>query len=135
MSETSVLIVGGGILGTMHALSAVDRGYKVTQIEREVQARGASLRNFGLVWVSGRAKGREDVAAVVKAARRGWRVDDSRCCRRAGHARARAGTDRADIDSARTQARRAGAEVEGIGGGGGTAESSGTGTGRIGVPQ
>ncbi len=77
MSETSVLIVGGGILGTMHALSAVDRGYKVTQIEREVQARGASLRNFGLVWVSGRAKGRELEMAL--RARERWEAVGKRC--------------------------------------------------------
>jgi len=50
-----VAIVGGGILGTTHALEAVRRGHHVVQLEREVEARGATLRNFGLVWVSGRA--------------------------------------------------------------------------------
>ncbi len=50
-----VTIVGGGILGTAHALSAVQRGHQVTHLEREVEARGATVRNFGLVWVSGRA--------------------------------------------------------------------------------
>jgi FAD dependent oxidoreductase TIGR03364 len=54
-----VVIVGGGILGTMHAWHAVKRGMEVTHIEREAGARGASVRNFGLVWVSGRAPGPE----------------------------------------------------------------------------
>lgn len=47
------------MLGTMHAWHAVERGHEVVQIEREDQARGASVRNFGLVWVGGRAEGPE----------------------------------------------------------------------------
>ena len=58
------VIVGGGILGTMHAVSARERGYEVVQLEREAAARGASVRNFGLVWVSGRAPGGELDLAV-----------------------------------------------------------------------
>src|SRR5258705_6878953 len=50
-----VTIVGGGILGTTHALEAVGRGHEVVQLERESEARGATVRNFGLVWVSGRS--------------------------------------------------------------------------------
>ena len=50
-----VTIVGGGVLGTTHAWEAVQRGHIVVQIEREAEARGATVRNFGLVWVSGRA--------------------------------------------------------------------------------
>lgn len=50
-----VNIIGGGILGTAHALEAVRRGHHVVQLEREPEARGATVRNFGLVWVSGRA--------------------------------------------------------------------------------
>ena len=57
-----VTIIGGGILGTAHALEAVQRGHHVTQLEREVEARGATVRNFGLVWVSGRAPFELDVA-------------------------------------------------------------------------
>lgn len=52
-----VTIVGGGILGTGHALEAVRRGHEVVQLEREAEAPGATVRNFGLVWVSGRAHG------------------------------------------------------------------------------
>ncbi|GAA1587911.1 TIGR03364 family FAD-dependent oxidoreductase [Kribbella hippodromi] len=54
-----VVVVGGGVLGTFHAWEAVQRGYEVLQLEREPEARGASVRNFGLVWVSGRADGAE----------------------------------------------------------------------------
>ncbi|MBF6128494.1 TIGR03364 family FAD-dependent oxidoreductase [Nocardia brasiliensis] len=52
-----LVIIGGGILGTAHALAAVRRGHEVVQVERETEARGATVRNFGLVWVSGRAAG------------------------------------------------------------------------------
>ncbi|MGV9802082.1 TIGR03364 family FAD-dependent oxidoreductase [Mycobacterium sp. NPDC003449] len=50
-----VTIIGGGILGTAHAVEAVHRGHRVVQLERESEARGATVRNFGLVWVSGRS--------------------------------------------------------------------------------
>ncbi|MGI5118569.1 TIGR03364 family FAD-dependent oxidoreductase [Marinactinospora thermotolerans] len=53
-----MVVIGGGVLGTMHAWHAVERGHEVVQIEREADSRGASLRNFGLVWVSGRPAGR-----------------------------------------------------------------------------
>ncbi|MFF0264416.1 TIGR03364 family FAD-dependent oxidoreductase [Kribbella sp. NPDC004536] len=54
-----VVVVGGGVLGTFHAWQAVRRGHQVVHLEREFEARGASVRNFGLVWVSGRADGAE----------------------------------------------------------------------------
>jgi FAD dependent oxidoreductase TIGR03364 len=54
-----VVIAGGGVLGTMHAVMARRRGFEVVQLEREAEARGASVRNFGLVWVSGRKAGPE----------------------------------------------------------------------------
>ncbi|MEU6144189.1 TIGR03364 family FAD-dependent oxidoreductase [Streptomyces sp. NPDC047081] len=54
-----VTVVGAGVVGTMHAWHAVERGHEVVQIEREAEARGASLRNFGQIWVSGRAGGEE----------------------------------------------------------------------------
>lgn len=60
-----VTIVGGGILGTAHALEAVARGHDVVQLEREHEARGATVRNFGLVWVSGRA--RAELAAALRS--------------------------------------------------------------------
>jgi FAD dependent oxidoreductase TIGR03364 len=54
-----IVVVGGGIVGTMHAWLAVRAGHRVVQLEREDEARGASVRNFGLVWISGRAPGAE----------------------------------------------------------------------------
>lgn len=59
-----VIVVGGGILGTMHAVMARRRGYLVTHLEREPDGRGASVRNFGLVWVSGRRAGPELALAL-----------------------------------------------------------------------
>lgn len=52
-----IVIVGGGVLGTMHAAEAVRRGHYVLQLEREPEARGASVRDSGLVRVGGRADG------------------------------------------------------------------------------
>ena len=82
-----VVVVGGGVIGTMLALFARRRGCAVTQLEREGAARGASVRNFGLVWVSGRRAGDElafalrsrslweEIAADVPAA--GFRANGS----------------------------------------------------------
>jgi FAD dependent oxidoreductase TIGR03364 len=53
------VVVGGGILGTTHALAALLRGAEVVQLERDLVPHGATVRNFGLVWVSGRAEGPE----------------------------------------------------------------------------
>jgi FAD dependent oxidoreductase TIGR03364 len=50
-----IVVIGGGVLGTMHAAELVGRGHQVIQLEREPEARGATVRNFGLVWVSGRS--------------------------------------------------------------------------------
>jgi FAD dependent oxidoreductase TIGR03364 len=61
---TGVVVVGGGILGTMHAWFAWRRGADVVHLERDVAPRRASVRNFGLVWVSGRAPGAELSAAL-----------------------------------------------------------------------
>ena len=65
-----LVVVGGGVLGTMHAVEAITRGWEVVHLEREDDPRGASVRNFGLVWVSGRAPGRELDLAL--RARRRW---------------------------------------------------------------
>src|ERR1700733_12078947 len=65
-----VVIVGGGILGTMHAVMARRHGLAVTHLEREQDGRGASVRNFGLIWVSGRRAGAE--LALALRARELW---------------------------------------------------------------
>src|ERR1700678_1898964 len=54
----------------MHAVAARRRGYEVVHLERESEARGASVRNFGLVWVSGRRAGAE--LALALRARELW---------------------------------------------------------------
>jgi FAD dependent oxidoreductase TIGR03364 len=66
----SVVVVGGGVLGLMHAVEARRRGYDVVHLEREADTRGASVRNFGLIWVSGRAQGAELELAL--RARQRW---------------------------------------------------------------
>jgi FAD dependent oxidoreductase TIGR03364 len=59
MTAERAVIVGGGVLGTMHALEAHQRGWDVLHLEADAGPRRASVRNFGLVWVSGRAAGPE----------------------------------------------------------------------------
>jgi len=59
-----MVVVGGGILGTLHAWAALQQGMEVVHLEREAAPRGASVRNFGLVWVSGRAAGAELALAL-----------------------------------------------------------------------
>src|SRR5580700_5966888 len=70
VADQRVVIVGGGVLGTMHAVMARRRGFSVVHLEREPEARGASVRNFGLVWVSGRRAGPE--LALALRARELW---------------------------------------------------------------
>jgi len=64
MDTPRAVVVGGGVLGTMHALEACRRGWEVVHLEADAGPRRASVRNFGLVWVSGRAGGPELDLAV-----------------------------------------------------------------------
>jgi FAD dependent oxidoreductase TIGR03364 len=50
-------VVGAGILGLATALAAVRRGLRVVVIDRDAQANGASVRNFGFVTVTGQERG------------------------------------------------------------------------------
>lgn len=63
------VVVGAGILGTWHAYELVTAGFEVDHLEAEAGPTGASLRNFGLVWVSGRRSGAELEAAQRARAR------------------------------------------------------------------
>ncbi len=63
-------IVGAGILGLAHALAAVRRGLRVVVIDRDAQANGASVRNFGFVTVTGQQRGQ--VWARAKRSRDVW---------------------------------------------------------------
>ncbi len=50
-------VVGAGILGLAHALAAARRGLKVIVIDKDEQANGASIRNFGFITVTGQERG------------------------------------------------------------------------------
>lgn len=50
-------VVGAGILGQACALAAARSGKKVVVIDRDAQANGASVRNFGFVTVTGQQRG------------------------------------------------------------------------------
>ncbi len=52
-----VAIVGAGVVGLAHALAAVRRGKHVVVFDRDTQANGASIRNFGFVTVTGQQQG------------------------------------------------------------------------------
>jgi FAD dependent oxidoreductase TIGR03364 len=58
------VVAGGGILGTWHALELCRAGYTVQHLEADAAPTGASVRNFGLLWVSGRRSGEELHAAT-----------------------------------------------------------------------
>jgi FAD dependent oxidoreductase TIGR03364 len=64
------VVAGGGIIGTWHALELAEAGLTVDHLEAEAGPTGASVRNFGLIWVSGRRTGLE--LAVARRARRRW---------------------------------------------------------------
>ena len=50
-------VVGAGIVGLAHALAAARKGLSVVVLDREAEAIGASVRNFGFVTVTGQAAG------------------------------------------------------------------------------
>ena len=58
LNKTDVAIVGGGILGLAFALEATRRQKKVTVFERDQRARGASVRNFGMIYPLGMRPGK-----------------------------------------------------------------------------
>jgi len=53
-----IAIVGAGIIGLAHGYAAARRGLRVVIVDRDAQANSASIRNFGLVVVSGQEPGR-----------------------------------------------------------------------------
>ncbi len=64
-------IVGAGMLGLAHALAAAERGYQVDVYERDSQALGASVRNFGLGLHLGHARG--EMLELARASLQRWR--------------------------------------------------------------
>lgn len=57
LDSYDVAIVGAGIVGLAHALAAAREGRRVLVIDRDAQANGASIRNFGFVTVTGQEQG------------------------------------------------------------------------------
>jgi FAD dependent oxidoreductase TIGR03364 len=57
MNTHDVAVVGAGIVGLAHALAAARQGLRVVVVDRDAQANGASVRNFGFVTVTGQQAG------------------------------------------------------------------------------
>ena len=68
--EFDLAVVGAGIVGLSCALAAARRGLKVVVIDRDERAQGASVRNFGLVTVTGQE--REGVWHRARRSRQVW---------------------------------------------------------------
>ena len=55
--QSDLAVVGAGIVGLATALAAARRGLRVVVIDRDAQANGASVRNFGFITVTGQERG------------------------------------------------------------------------------
>lgn len=70
-AHCDLAVVGAGIVGLATALAAVRRGLTVVVIERDAQANGASVRNFGFITVTGQERSR--MWARARRTREVWR--------------------------------------------------------------
>lgn len=66
-----VIVVGGGILGTLHAVEAVDRGWEVVQLDLDPEPQYATVRNVGTIRIGACAPGLE--LDLARRARARWR--------------------------------------------------------------
>ena len=64
-----LVIVGAGIIGLAHAAEAVHRGLTVEIVERDSEAVGASVRNFGHACITAQGPA---LLETAQASRRGW---------------------------------------------------------------
>src|SRR5690349_19614574 len=67
--KNDLVVVGAGIVGLSCALAAARRNLNVLVIERATRALGASVRNFGLITITG-----QDPTHVLPLARRSREV-------------------------------------------------------------
>ena len=65
-TDTDLVVIGAGIAGLAHAIAAHERGLRVTVVERDTRAVGASVRNFGHACVTAQSGDLYDLAQVAR---------------------------------------------------------------------
>src|ERR1700743_2825343 len=68
--RADIAVIGGGILGLAHAYVFARAGKRVALFERSTRARGASVRNFGMIWPLGQHAG--EMRDLALRSRRMW---------------------------------------------------------------
>jgi D-hydroxyproline dehydrogenase subunit beta len=71
LGRFDLAVVGAGIIGLATAWAAVRQGLRVVVIDRDAQANGASVRNFGFVTISGQTRG--SMWQRARRTRQAWR--------------------------------------------------------------